>query len=276
VDIVPEEFHNSVQSTVALAGDLGSIVSQLLEESRLANLKYDNNMEWWANLRVKSDANKHFNTSMANDISTPLNYFAVLSQVHQMIPKDSIIVSEGANTMDIGRSILLNKLPRHRLDAGTFGTMGVGPGFAIAAAMYCRDYHPEKRVVCVEGDSAIGFSGMEIETMLRYNLPIIIVVVNNNGIYSGLDSATWDIVRDGQDNTIATPPLSLLPDCRYELLANLGQGGKGFLCRNIDEVTSAMNEALNNTTGPTVLNVLISPVAQRKPQDFDWLTRSKI
>jgi 2-hydroxyacyl-CoA lyase 1 len=72
--------------------------------------------------------------------------------------------------MDIGRSILQNKLPRHRLDAGSFGTMGVGPAFAIAAAMHCRDREPTKRVICVEGDSAIGFSGMEIETMLRYLL----------------------------------------------------------------------------------------------------------
>ena len=116
---------------------------------------------------------------------------------------DSIIVSEGANTMDIGRTILANRLPRHRLDAGTFGTMGVGPAFAIAAAMYCRDKEPNKRVICVEGDSAVGFSGMEIETMLRYNLPIIIVVVNNNGIYGGMDFATWDLVRDGQDATLA-------------------------------------------------------------------------
>jgi 2-hydroxyacyl-CoA lyase 1 len=117
---------------------------------------------------------------------------------------DSIIVSEGANTMDIGRTILANRLPRHRLDAGTFGTMGVGPAFAIAAAMYCRDKEPNKRVICVEGDSAIGFSGMEIETMLRYNLPIIIVVVNNNGIYGGMDLQTWDLVRGpGQDTTLA-------------------------------------------------------------------------
>ena len=54
-----------------------------------------------------------------------------------------------------------------RLDAGTFGTMGVGIGFALAAALYCRDHKPGKRVVCVEGDSAIGFSAMEIETMTR-------------------------------------------------------------------------------------------------------------
>ena len=105
--------------------------------------------------------------------------------------------------MDIGRTILLNRLPRHRLDAGTFGTMGVGPAYAIAAALYCRDHEPNKRVVCVEGDSAIGFSGMEVETMLRYNLPIIVVVVNNNGIYSGLDGETWQAIREGQDNTLA-------------------------------------------------------------------------
>lgn len=80
---------------------------------------------------------------------------------------DCIICSEGANTMDIGRTVLLNDLPRHRLDAGTFGTMGVGLGFAIAAALYCKEAAPKKRVICVEGDSAFGFSGMEIETMFR-------------------------------------------------------------------------------------------------------------
>lgn len=69
--------------------------------------------------------------------------------------------------MDIGRTILMNGDPRHRLDAGTFGTMGVGLGFAIAAALYCKDTSPGKRVLCVEGDSAFGFSGMEVETMFR-------------------------------------------------------------------------------------------------------------
>ncbi len=79
--------------------------------------------------------------------------------------------------------MLLNSKARHRLDAGTFGmnwflknffsyeyflgTMGVGPGFAIAAAIYCQDHEPNKRVICVEGDSAFGFSGMEMETAAR-------------------------------------------------------------------------------------------------------------
>lgn len=74
----------------------------------------------------------------------------------------------------------------------------VGPGFGIAAAIYCRDHHSGKRVICVEGDSAFGFSGMEIETMYRYKLPIVIIIVNNGGIYSGLDAETYsDIRKDG-------------------------------------------------------------------------------
>ena len=87
------------------------------------------------------------------------------------------------NTLDNYIKIPTHRLPRHRLDAGTFGTMGVGLGFAIAAAVYCRDYEPSSRVICVEGDSAFGFSGMEVETMIRQKLPIIIIIFNNNGIY---------------------------------------------------------------------------------------------
>ncbi|MEE6516755.1 hypothetical protein FKM82_026457 [Ascaphus truei] len=101
--------------------------------------------------------------------------------------------------MDIGRTMLQNYNPRHRLDAGTFGTMGVGLGFAIAAAMVTKEQSNEQRVVCVEGDSAFGFSGMEVETMCRYNLPIIVIVVNNNGIYSGFDEETWKEMLEAGD-----------------------------------------------------------------------------
>lgn len=103
--------------------------------------------------------------------------------------------------MDIGRSMLHNILPRHRLDAGSFGTMGVGPGFAIAAALYCRDNCPGKKIICVEGDSAFGFSGMEIETMFRYQLPIVIIIVNNGGIYGGFDQDTFNDIRSEGDLT---------------------------------------------------------------------------
>jgi hypothetical protein len=134
-------------------------------------------------------------------------------------------VSEGANTMDIGRTLIKkcacgchlcvscvleprvhadSYLPRHRLDAGTYGTMGVGLGFAIAAAVV----HPGKKIVAIEGDSAFGFSGLELEVACRFKLPIVVIIINNNGIYQVLEpcrvirgvcvgsaSCVWGVLR---------------------------------------------------------------------------------
>lgn len=167
----------------------------------LGTFQFSGSSDWWIELNQKCETNRKTVEQLASDIRPPLNYYAVFHHIQQIIPKDAIIVSEGANTMDIGRTILHNTLPRHRLDAGTFGTMGVGPGFAIAAALYCRDNCPDKRVICVEGDSAFGFSGMEVETMFRYKLPIVIIIVNNGGIYSGLDKDTYQDLRSDGDLT---------------------------------------------------------------------------
>ena len=118
---------------------------------------------------------------MFDDDTVPMNYYRVLREIRDLLPRDAIIASEGANTMDIGRTVLPNFLPRHRLDAGSFGTMGVGLSFAIAA----QAVHPDKRVVAVEGDSAFGFSGMEVEVACRYSMPITFIILNNNGISGG-------------------------------------------------------------------------------------------
>ncbi|PNF25062.1 2-hydroxyacyl-CoA lyase 1 [Cryptotermes secundus] len=165
VDICAEELHNSVPAKVAIHADIGTFTRQLIQQliGHAWALRYMS--PWWGQLNSKSDKNKAVIMKMTQDTRIPLNYYTVFHHIQEAIPKDCIIVSEGANTMDIGRSMLRNRLPKHRLDAGTFGTMGVGPGFAVAAALWCQDYAPDKRVICVEGDSAFGFSGMEIETM---------------------------------------------------------------------------------------------------------------
>src|SRR5207302_10793973 len=84
--------------------------------------------------------------------------------------------------MDIGRTQLFNAKARHRLDAGSYGTMGIGMGFVIAAAVV----HPDKPIIAVSGDSAIVFSGIEMETVCRYQLPVKIVVFNDGGLELGL------------------------------------------------------------------------------------------
>jgi 2-hydroxyacyl-CoA lyase 1 len=201
VDICAEEMHNSIKSSVAVQSDIGPFTELLLEEMTKRNFRFNQNSAWWKELEVKCTKNKAAVQQMAQNTAPPLNYYTVFHHLQELIPKDAIIVSEGANTMDIGRSMLNNSLPRHRLDAGTFGTMGVGPGFAIAAAVLCRDKYPGKKVVCVEGDSAFGFSGMEIETMIRYELPVMIVIVNNGGIYGGFDQETYNSIREAGDLT---------------------------------------------------------------------------
>ncbi|XP_026682019.1 2-hydroxyacyl-CoA lyase 1-like [Diaphorina citri] len=184
---------------------------------------------------------------MIQDESVPLNYYAAIHAVQVSIPDNCIIVGEGANTMDIGRSLLLNNLPRHRLDAGTFGTMGVGLGFALAAALYCNHYAPGKRVVCVQGDSAFGFSGMELETLVRYRLPVILVIVNNNGIYGGFDEATYASIVESGEVTTVSPPTSLGPSLRYEKMMAVF-GHDGYLCTTVPQIKQAMKKCLQVKT----------------------------
>ncbi|XP_047453994.1 2-hydroxyacyl-CoA lyase 1 [Mugil cephalus] len=275
VDLCPEEMGNNVRPAVALLGDINAIVTQLVACVHKDGWKYPSNTEWWSTLKKKIAANAQISKALALEAKLPMNYYTVFHNVSQLLPKDCIIVSEGANTMDIGRTMLNNYLPRHRMDAGTFGTMGVGLGFAIAAAAVERSENRGRRVVCVEGDSAFGFSGMEVETMCRYNLPVVIIVVNNNGIYSGVDPDTWKEMRKMGDLTSIAPPVTLLPEARYDEVMT-AFGGRGFLVRTVDELRSALQLSLRDWERPSLLNVLIDPSSDRKQQEFPWLTRSNL
>ncbi|MED6289844.1 2-hydroxyacyl-CoA lyase 1 [Characodon lateralis] len=275
VDLCAEEMGNNVKAGVALLGDIGAIVTQLLTCVCKDGWKYPSNTEWWGTLREKIAANAKISKALALKGTLPMNYYTVFHHISQLLPHDCIIVSEGANTMDIGRTMLNNYIPRHRLDAGTFGTMGVGLGFAIAAAAVERTKIKPQRVVCVEGDSAFGFSGMEVETMCRYNLPVIIIVVNNNGIYSGVDPDTWKEMAKMGDLTSIAPPVSLLPEARYDEVMT-AFGGRGFLVRTTEELRDALQLSLDDWERPSLLNVLIDPSSDRKQQEFPWLTRSSL
>ena len=116
---------------------------------------YPAETDWRATLQAKASENAEAVRVMVEDDSSPMNYYRAFRDIEDWLPDDAIIIGEGANTMDIGRTQMLNRRARHRLDAGTYGTMGVGLGFAIAAAVT----NPDKPIVSVQGDSAFGFSG---------------------------------------------------------------------------------------------------------------------
>ncbi len=137
---------------------------------------------------------------------SPMNFHSALNVIRNAVKArpDAIVVNEGANTLDFARSIVDMYEPRKRLDVGTWGIMGIGMGFAVAAAV-----DTGKPVIAIEGDSAFGFSGMEVETICRYNLPVCVIVFNNNGIYKGTD-----VNPAGGD----VAPTVFVKNARYEMM----------------------------------------------------------
>ena len=257
LDIEPEEIGANVPAEVALVGDGKAIVGQLNRALDNRQWFYPSETPWRATLQDKAQANLAAVQTMIDDDAAPTNYYRAFKDIVDWLPHDAIIIGEGANTMDIGRTQMPNRHARHRLDAGTYGTMGVGLGFAIAAAVT----NPDKAIVSVQGDSAFGFTGMEIETMVRHNLPVKLIVLNNGGIGGGVHP-----LKEGQ----TLPPGNLTYGAHYEGMLE-ALGGKGFYVEDPKDLRAALDEAMA-FNGPTLINVPLNPRAGRKPQEFGWLT----
>ena len=258
LDISPEAIGNNVPTEVALVGDGKAVVGQLNAALGGRQWFYPADTEWRSAIAEKAAGNAEQIRPMLEDDSTPTNYYRALKDIAAWAGKDAVIVGEGANTMDIGRTQLPNASPRLRLDAGSYGTMGIGMGFAVAAAVV----HPDRPIISVSGDSAIGFSGMEIETACRYKLPIKIVVLNNGGIGQGIP----EYPEDPFDN----PAGVLIYGARYDKMME-AFGGFGAFVEDPADLRATLDAATAHD-GPALVNVRLHPQAGRKPQQFGWLT----
>ncbi len=258
LDISPEAIGQNVPTEVALVGDGKAIVGQLNTALRSRQWFYAEGTPWKKAIAEAAAKNAKQIQPQIDDNSAPTNYYRALKDISAWAPDNAVIIGEGANTMDIGRTQLPNASPRLRLDAGTYGTMGIGMGFAIAAAVV----HPDRPIISVSGDSALGFSGMEIETACRYHLPVKIVVLNNGGIGSGTEKYP--------DNPFENPPRALIYGARYDKMME-AFGGKGWFIEDPKDLRGALDAAMA-FKGPALVNVKLHPNAGRKPQEFGWLT----
>jgi 2-hydroxyacyl-CoA lyase 1 len=257
LDISAEQLSTNVPTEVGLVGDGKAVMAQFNAALAADAWSYPADTAWRRSITEKIESNRVAMESMAADDSTPMNYYRAFRDIKEAIPRDAIIVSEGANTMDIGRTQLNNYEPRTRLDAGSYGTMGVGFGFAVAAAVVQKD----RPVVSVSGDSAFGFSGMELETICRYNLPITTIVLNNGGIGGGFED--WPADQP-------LPPSALSRTARYEKVCE-AFGGQGFYVEDPADLRPTLDKAMSSGI-PSVVHVLIAARADRKPQEFSWKT----
>jgi oxalyl-CoA decarboxylase len=242
IDIEPREMDSNVEIAAPVVGDIGSCVSALLDGMG-ANWPAPP-ADWIGEVKDKVTSNVERMAPRLQNNNVPMDYHGALGALRQIITDhpDTVLVNEGANTLDFARSIIDIHQPRKRLDVGTWGVMGIGMGFAVAAAI-----ETGKPVLAVEGDSAFGFSGMEIETICRYNLPVCVVVFNNNGIYRGTDVNP----TGGAD----VAPTVFVKDARYEMMMQ-AFGGVGVYATSPDELTRAVTEALASGK-PTLVNAII-------------------
>jgi oxalyl-CoA decarboxylase len=245
IDIEPKEMDSNVEIAAPLVGDIGSCVSALIEGM---GTKWPAPPADWTNVVSKKreeNVAKMAPRLMNNNV--PMDYHGALGVLRTIIKErpDAILVNEGANTLDLARGIIDMYQPRKRLDVGTWGIMGIGMGYAIAAAV-----ETGKPVLAVEGDSAFGFSGMEVETICRYNLPVCIVIMNNNGVYRGTD-----VNPAGSDPATTV----FVKGARYERMAE-AFGGVGVNATSPDELKQAVNAAIDSGK-PTLINAVIDPAA---------------
>ena len=242
VDIAPTEMDSNVAISAPVVGDIASCVSAML--ASVGNQWVAPPATWTGAVNERKEKNLAKMASQLLSNSLPMNFHNALGALKTIIKErpDAILVNEGANTLDFARSIIDMYQPRKRLDVGTWGVMGIGMGYAIAAAI-----ETGKPVLAVEGDSAFGFSGMEVETICRYNLPICVVVFNNNGIYRGTDTNP----SGGPD--VATTVF--VKNARYDKMME-AFGGVGVNVTSPDELSRAVNAAMDSGK-PTLINAVI-------------------
>ena len=246
IDIEPKEMDSNVEIVAPLVGDIGSCVSALV-----AGMSGDWTpppSEWISTVTAKKEANIAKMAPKLMNNKSPMDFHGALGALRRIIKErpDAILVNEGANTLDLARGIIDMYQPRKRLDVGTWGVMGIGMGYAVAAAI-----ETGKPVLAIEGDSAFGFSGMEVETVCRYKLPVCIVIFNNNGIYRGTDVNP----TGGEDPS----PMVFVPDSRYDKMME-AFGGVGVHATTPDELYRAVAEAMDSGK-PTLINAAIDPAA---------------
>jgi oxalyl-CoA decarboxylase len=246
IDISPQEMDSNVRIDAPVVGDIGSCVSALLAGigSNWAKPPAD----WLSAIAERKNKNL---AKMAETLAknpTPMNFHSALNVVRDIVKAnpDAMLVNEGANALDFTRSIVDMYKPRKRLDVGTWGIMGIGMGFAVAAAVISK-----QPVIAIEGDSAFGFSGMEVETICRYNLPVCVVIFNNNGVYRGTDVNP----TGGPD----VAPTVFVKNARYDKLAE-AFGGVGVHATTPAELRKAMEEAIRSKK-PTLINAVIDETA---------------
>jgi acetolactate synthase I/II/III large subunit len=223
----------------ALYGDLSATLTGLAEP---ATTGHD---DWVADLRAaEATARDREHAELADDRS-PLHPMRVYAELAPLLDRDAIIVVDAGDFGSYAGRVIDSYVPGAWLDSGPFGCLGSGPGYALAAKLA----RPDRQVVLLQGDGAFGFSGMEWDTLVRHNVPVV-SVIGNNGI--------WALEKHPMEALYGYSVVAeLRPETRYDEVVR-ALGGHGELVSTPAELRPALKRALGSGQ-PAVVNVLTDP-----------------
>jgi acetolactate synthase-1/2/3 large subunit len=249
VDCDPAELGRNRPLTLGLAGHIGLILRQLTEAlpPRLPG-RFE---AWRRSLTQREQDGREQLAAEARSEQVPISHYRFAHEISQVVDADTIVVGDGGDVVGCASKFVPLQRPGQWLDPGPFGCLGIGPSFAIAAKLL----HPDRRVLLISGDGAFGLNGMELETAVRFGLPLTCIVGNDGG---------WGQIRNpqvsfwGEGRAVATS----LPLTRYDRMVE-ALGGRGLLITEPAEIRPALEKALASDE-VWCLDVILDPAAYRR------------
>jgi acetolactate synthase-1/2/3 large subunit len=239
VDRVEPERKHPRPVEAELYGDLLSILAALAPASGA------DHHEWVDELRTAETAARGRENAELGDDRVPLHPMRVYAELAPMLDRDAIVVIDAGDFGSYAGRVIDSYVPGCWLDSGPFGCLGSGPGYALAAKLA----RPDRQVVLLQGDGAFGFSGMEWDTLVRHQVPVV-SVIGNNGI--------WALEKHPMEALYGYSVVAeLRPGTRYDEVVR-ALGGHGELVSTPAELRPALERAFASGL-PSVVNVLTDP-----------------
>jgi acetolactate synthase-1/2/3 large subunit len=249
VDCDPAELGRNRPLEVGVVAHIGRFLDQLVDVLPAAlPARWD---EWRRRVGAKERESRAKLETECASADIPISHYRWAAEIASAITPDTIVVGDGGDVVGCASKIVRLHRPGQWLDPGPFGCLGIGPSFAIAAKLL----HPDQRVLLIAGDGAFGLNGMEMETAVRFGLPITCIVGNDGG---------WGQIRNpqlsfwGEERAVATS----LPTSRYDLMVE-ALGGRGVFVRDPADIAPALARALASND-VWCINVALDPTAYRR------------
>ncbi len=246
IDLDGNELGKNRRLDVAIDGDSGVVLEQLLAE--IGGKRSDG---WLSTVRAAEDKSRaKMSAEIASDASPP-NPLRVCAELGKRLGKNDIVIGDGGDFVATAAYVLKLEWPQLWMDPGPLGTLGVGPGYAMAAKLA----RPDANVVLVYGDGSFGLHAMEFEAMVRQKIPVVAVIGND---------AAWTQIRRGQVELygVERSPATALEYTRYDKVVE-ALGGFGAYVERIEELGPALDAAFA-AGKPACVNVKIAGSDFRK------------